>query len=33
MARSSSPAGAKGDIVKHTHPQVLAVTGPHATDE
>jgi ribosomal protein S12 methylthiotransferase len=25
--------GAKGDIVKHTHPQVLAVTGPHATDE
>ena len=25
--------GAKGDIVKHAHPQVLAVTGPHATDE
>ena len=25
--------GAKGDIVKHTHPQVLAVTGPNATDE
>ena len=25
--------GAKGDIVKQTHPQVLAVTGPHATDE
>src|SRR4029434_5991916 len=25
--------GAKGDIVKHTHPQVLAVTGPHARDE
>jgi len=25
--------GAKGDIVKQTHPAVLAVTGPHATDE
>jgi ribosomal protein S12 methylthiotransferase len=25
--------GAKGDIVKQTHPKVLAVTGPHATDE
>jgi len=25
--------GAKGDIVKETHPNVLAVTGPHATDE
>lgn len=25
--------GAKGDIVKQTHPQVLAVTGPHALDE
>lgn len=25
--------GAKGDIVKKTHPNVLAVTGPHATDE
>ncbi len=25
--------GAKGDIVKMTHPRVLAVTGPHATDE
>jgi ribosomal protein S12 methylthiotransferase len=25
--------GAKGDIVKQTHPHVLAVTGPHATDE
>ena len=25
--------GAKGDVVKHAHPQVLAVTGPHATDE
>ena len=25
--------GAKGDIVKETHPHVLAVTGPHATDE
>ncbi|HTE15468.1 MAG TPA: 30S ribosomal protein S12 methylthiotransferase RimO [Burkholderiales bacterium] len=25
--------GAKGDIVKETHPKVLAVTGPHATDE
>ena len=25
--------GAKGDLVKQTHPNVLAVTGPHATDE
>jgi ribosomal protein S12 methylthiotransferase len=25
--------GAKGDIVKQAHPQVLAVTGPHATQE
>jgi ribosomal protein S12 methylthiotransferase len=25
--------GAKGDIVKNAHPKVLAVTGPHATDE
>jgi ribosomal protein S12 methylthiotransferase len=25
--------GAKGDIVKQTHPKVLAVTGPHAADE
>lgn len=25
--------GAKGDIVKTTHPSVLAVTGPHATQE
>ena len=25
--------GAKGDIVKKTHPRVLAVTGPHATAE
>ena len=25
--------GAKGDIVQRTHPKVLAVTGPHATDE
>jgi ribosomal protein S12 methylthiotransferase len=25
--------GAKGDIVKQTHPQVLAVTGPHALNE
>jgi ribosomal protein S12 methylthiotransferase len=25
--------GAKGNIVKDTHPRVLAVTGPHATDE
>ncbi|WP_035383724.1 30S ribosomal protein S12 methylthiotransferase RimO [Ferriphaselus sp. R-1] len=24
--------GAKGDIVRQTHPKVLAVTGPHATD-
>jgi ribosomal protein S12 methylthiotransferase len=24
--------GAKGDIVKQTHPQVLAVTGPHALE-
>lgn len=25
--------GAKGDIVQRTHPNVLAVTGPHATQE
>ncbi len=25
--------GAKGDVVKRTHPKVLAVTGPHAVDE
>jgi ribosomal protein S12 methylthiotransferase len=25
--------GAKGDVVRQTHPKVLAVTGPHATDE
>ncbi len=25
--------GAKGDIVRKSHPKVLAVTGPHATDE
>jgi ribosomal protein S12 methylthiotransferase len=25
--------GAKGDIVKRAHPRVLAVTGPHATEE
>jgi ribosomal protein S12 methylthiotransferase len=25
--------GAKGDIVQQTHPKVLAVTGPHATEE
>ena len=25
--------GAKGDIVQDAHPQVLAVTGPHATEE
>jgi ribosomal protein S12 methylthiotransferase len=25
--------GAKGDIVQNTHPQVLAVTGPHALQE
>ncbi len=25
--------GAKGDIVRQTHPKVLAVTGPHALDE
>jgi ribosomal protein S12 methylthiotransferase len=25
--------GAKGEVVKQAHPQVLAVTGPHATDE
>ncbi|MHB1176025.1 MAG: 30S ribosomal protein S12 methylthiotransferase RimO [Sulfuriferula sp.] len=24
--------GAKGDIVRETHPRVLAVTGPHATE-
>jgi ribosomal protein S12 methylthiotransferase len=25
--------GAKGDVVRKTHPSVLAVTGPHATQE
>ena len=25
--------GAKGDVVRETHPKVLAVTGPHATPE
>jgi len=25
--------GAKGDVVMQTHPKVLAVSGPHATDE
>ncbi len=25
--------GAKGDVVREAHPQVLAVTGPHATAE
>src|SRR5471030_1791217 len=25
--------GAKGDIVRKTHPKVLAVTGPHALPE
>src|SRR4026209_3060527 len=25
--------GAKGNVVHNTHPKVLAVTGPHATDE
>ena len=25
--------GAKGDVVRETHPKVLAVTGPHATAE
>ncbi|MEQ1584149.1 MAG: 30S ribosomal protein S12 methylthiotransferase RimO [Candidatus Nitrotoga sp.] len=25
--------GAKGNVVKETHPKVLAVTGPHATNE
>jgi ribosomal protein S12 methylthiotransferase len=25
--------GAKGDVVRTTHPKVLAVTGPHARDE
>ncbi|KZE33875.1 30S ribosomal protein S12 methylthiotransferase RimO [Crenobacter luteus] len=25
--------GAKGDVVKEVHPSVLAVTGPHASDE
>jgi len=25
--------GAKGSVVKDAHPKVLAVTGPHATDE
>src|SRR5215831_11684876 len=25
--------GAKGSVVKDAHPSVLAITGPHATDE
>ena len=25
--------GAKGDIIRNAHPKVLAVSGPHATDE
>jgi len=25
--------GAKGDVVKEAHPSVLAITGPHATEE
>ena len=25
--------GAKGDVIRDNHPSVLAVTGPHATDE
>lgn len=25
--------GAKGDVVRQTHPSVLAITGPHATEE
>ena len=25
--------GAKGDVVRLTHPKVLAVTGPHASEE
>ncbi len=25
--------GAKGDVIRQTHPKVLAVTGPHATPE
>ena len=25
--------GAKGDVIRDVHPSVLAVTGPHATDE
>jgi len=25
--------GAKGEVVRETHPKVLAVTGPHAVDE
>src|SRR5437879_6057442 len=25
--------GAKGDVVRRTHPKVLAVTGPHALEE
>ena len=25
--------GAQGDVVRDTHPRVLAVTGPHATEE
>ena len=25
--------GAKDDVVRSAHPSVLAITGPHATDE
>ena len=25
--------GARGDVIRQAHPQVLAITGPHATDE
>src|SRR5579863_8909420 len=25
--------GARGDLVRQAHPRVLAVTGPHATEE
>src|SRR5258706_1226375 len=25
--------GAKGDVVRQTHPKVLAVTGPHALEQ
>ncbi|MFM9971332.1 MAG: 30S ribosomal protein S12 methylthiotransferase RimO, partial [Burkholderiales bacterium] len=25
--------GTKGDVVRQTHPKVLAVTGPHAVDD